>query len=161
MARVNQKAVKEKLNEWAELSGEIDTLEAQRFEATRPIREKLEAKIAKAEAEFVLPVADARKKLAALEDEIKAELQKGFDAAANDYSAKKIETDDALVEINTSEQREISAADWLKEVPTSQRDSKFFGTLKVMIGKANDFRSDLVAKLATGKRTHSISFRVK
>lgn len=161
MARVNQKTTKEKLQRWAVLQGKITSLETQRIAALQPAREKFEKAAAKVDAEFGDEIADTRKIIAELDRDIRGEVQKGFDAKTEIFAKTKIETDDALVEVNTRETREIDAQEWIESIPKSQRSGQFFDTLKVLIGKAEDFRSDIVAKLSKPNRTHSISIRLK
>ena len=143
------------------MQGKISSLETQREKALLPAREKFEKAAAKVDKDYGDEIAESRLIISELEKDIRGEIEKGFDAKNDLFAKTKIEADGAVVEVNTREVREIDAQAWLENVPKSEQDAQFFDTLKVLIGKANDFRSDFVAKLSTAKRTHSISIRLK
>ncbi|HUF02812.1 MAG TPA: hypothetical protein VMM38_01410 [Aridibacter sp.] len=161
MARPVQKKIRELLDDYAKVSNTLADLSAKRDAANLPAKEKYEAAVKKHDKKFAARIDGAKSRKTELEAEIKAELQKGYDTKDDNYSLTKVETDAAAVEINTSEQREVSPEDWLREVPGPDQRADFWDTLKVMIGKAEKFRSDLVEKLADKKRSHNFSFRLK
>jgi hypothetical protein len=157
--KVSQKKIKELLAEYAIAKGKTDSLLAQQEEATKPIREKADNQIAKVIAPFTEQFNEAHADMTRLAFEIETELKKGFDG--ENYAITKVQGDGAFVEVKTTEFREISAEDWLKAIPKSDQSGGFFDTLKVMIGKAEKFHSDVVNRLTTMKRSHSISIKVK
>lgn len=161
MARVIKKRIREFLEEYAAAQGKLETLRTQRDEAVRPARELFERRVAKIEKEFIEGIAKAQGEVNALEETIQIEMQNGYDAAADAYVEKLIESENAVVEVNTREQREVSPEEWLREVPASEQKGKFFDTINVLITKADKFRSDIVAKLSNPKRNHSITVRLK
>lgn len=161
MARPNQKFIREKLEEYAETMGKFDSLSAQKTEAMKPHQEKFEKASVRVGKEFDAEMLNSQADMQRLQFEIETEIKKGFDESANSFAVKKVESELAFVEVNTREEREISAEEWLSAIPKSDQAGGFFDTLKVLITKAEKFRSDIVAKLAKMKRTHTISIRLK
>lgn len=161
MAKVNQKQVRELLEEYATTRGHLETLQLQRDAALEPAWQRFQKTVEKTDKEYAPQISPLSEKLVDLESRIKAELQKGFDVLGNNFAVKKIESELAIVEVNSREEREIQAEAWLKEVPKSEQTGNFFDTIKVLITKADKFRSDIVNRLATAKRTHTISIRLK
>jgi hypothetical protein len=157
--KVSQKKIKELLAEYEIAKGKTDSLLAQQEEATKPIRDKADKQIAKVIAPFTEKFNEAHADMTRLAFEIETELKKGFDG--ENYAVTKVESDGAFVEVKTTESREIAVKEWLKAIPKSEQSGKFYDTLKVMIGKAEKFHSDVVNRLATMKRSHSISIKVK
>lgn len=161
MAKPNKKLIREKLEEFTEKQGRLDSLRAQRDAALAPLRERYEKAAAKATREFDAQIADAEAEIAPVKSAILREIDKGFDKQANSYSVTKVESELAVVEVNSNSQREIAGEAWFAAVKPSERDSSFWETVKVMIGKADKFRSDLVKALSTEKTTHSIEVKLK
>lgn len=161
MAKVNQKAIRELLEDYAITRGAIETLQLQRDERLEPARAKFKKSVDKIEQEFAPQISPLSEKLAVLESSIKAEISKGYDAAQGSFAVTKVESSLAIVEVNSRQERELSAEVWLKEVPKADQTGAFFGTLKVLVTAADKFRSDIVNRLAQLKRTHSISIRLK
>jgi molecular chaperone GrpE (heat shock protein) len=157
--KVSQKRVKELLAEWETAKAKVDGLTVQQEAATKEIREKADKQIAKAIAPFSDDFNNAHADMTRFAFEIETEMQKGFDG--ENFAVTKVEFGNVFVEVKTTESREVSVETWLKEVPKGEQNGKFFETLKVMIGKAEKLRSDLVNKFATLKRSHTISIKVK
>jgi hypothetical protein len=156
MARPNKKLIREKLALLAQVRGRQSSLLAQREAAIAPLRAKYDRAVAKVEAEFVAQINESDVEICRLEKEIKAEIEKGFDAGINAYSITKVAGDGATVEVVTRSQREIDAQKFFDAVPVAERKAGFWNSISVLVGKAEKFRSDIVAALATEKKTHSI-----
>lgn len=161
MAKVNQKNIRELLEQYTETRGAIENLQAQRDAALEPARAKMIKAVEKIDREFAPQISPLSEQLVRLETSIKAEMQKGFDAAANSYAVVKVESTGAIVEVSGSQRREISAEDWLREVPKAEQSKSFFGTISVLVVAAEKFRSDIVNRIASVKRSHQISIRLK
>ncbi len=161
MPRPVQKKIRELLDDYARESANLDDLNSKRDEATRPAREKYEAAVAKVDKRFSNKIEGAKRRKGELEKEIKAELKKGYNAKEDSYALTRVESDSAYVEIKTSEQREIDSQEWDKKVPASAKSSEYWETVKVLIGRAEKFRSDIVKKIARTKRSHRVTVSTK
>lgn len=161
MARPVQKRIRELLDQYVAEQDALTKLEAKLDGANRPPLDAYEKAVTKNNAKFGPRIDATRTELGRLDKEIRLEIQKGYRLEDDSYSLTKVETDRAEVEVTTREQREISSEDWLDGVPKSEQRGDFYQTLKVMIAKAEKFRSDIVEKLAGKKRTHSVTVRMK
>jgi len=161
MAAPTQKKIKELLGEFSAEQKRLNELNAKREEAIRPAKEQYEKTVAEKDTKFSAKIEASRVRVVELQQEIELEMKKGYNLKEDSYSLTKVETEEAFVEINTREQRDVSTEEWLEAVPKSEQKGTFWETLKVQIQKAEKFRSDLVEKLATKKRSHSFTIRVK
>lgn len=159
--KVNQKNIKEKLQEWATCRGKVDTLMSQKDAEIAPFKAAFDKKSAKITAQYADNLNLANADLFQAEKELKAELGKGFDALTNEFAVTKVESELAIIEVKTTESREINPEAWLKEIPKAKQNGEFWKTLKVQIGEAVNQFSESVNKLATKKRSHQVIVRLK
>ena len=141
--------------------GQLDSLVLQKDSAIKPHKDLFDKKSAKISEEYADDISAANTNLFEIEKELKAELGKGFDELANEFSITKIESELALMEVKTTESREIEPEAWLKEIPKAKQIGGFWKTLKVQIGEGAKQFSEVVNKLATKKRTHQVIIRLK
>ncbi|MBK8810692.1 MAG: hypothetical protein IPN69_08165 [Acidobacteria bacterium] len=161
MAKPNKKLIREMLDLYTEAQGRVDSLKTQRDGALEPLKARYEKAAAKATRDYDSPIREAETAAAKLRSEIEAEIRKGFDAKANSYSVTKVDAELAFVEVKSTSQREVPAEQWLDAIKPNERETAFWETVKVQLGKAEKFRSDIVKKLAVKKTTHSIEVNLR
>jgi len=92
-----------------------------------------------------------------------------FIAKANDAEAQELRTSEtgkpivtAIAEVNSKDgAREIDAESFFKFVKESERTSKFWGSLKVLIGEAEKFLGSQIDKLAKKPKKYSVGISLK
>jgi|GEM_PF-6548486 len=160
MGKPQKTTIKTWLDEWATLQERKTSLELERDKKLNKHIEAFESVCAPIKDKYEPQITELTNQSIELEKKIATELKKGIgdDGTA---SLPLVVSDKAKAEVNSRQVRQINVEDWLNAVPKSEWGVGFFGTLDVLIQKADKFRSDLVAKLAKSKRTHSVSVTLK
>jgi len=147
-----------KLEEWARNERKRLRIEADRDLALEPHVTALQKKLAPINEDAEEKLAPVLATKARLEKEITDAMQRGI-SVDGEVALPQVVTERAIVEVKTTTQRDMDAKAFFDAVKAGHRTSEFFGCLKVLIGKVEKYRSDLL-KLAKEKRSHSIVIRL-
>lgn len=162
MAKPNEKLIEEKLDELAKARIKLRKIDAARDKDLAPLTSAYEKKCAPIRAtanEARRPLEDQCKKL---EAEITREFGLGIDIANRTCALYEVSTDKMTAEVQTSDgNREITPEKFFEQIPEAQRDSKFWGCVKILIGPAQKAYGSVVDLIAERPWSAVPVFRLK
>jgi hypothetical protein len=160
MAKVNQKLVKEKLEEWAALQTKVGTLETKRQRKLEPFIRQYNEETKPIQEEFETKSAPIREKANALAAEINVLLGADRDADGNPKPVL-VSSDAAVASIERKDgSRTIDPQKFFNMV--KNKTPKFWECVSILVGKAKDVISENeIDELSTKKTSFPFSISLK
>ena len=162
MAKPNKTLIKEKLGELAKARIKLNRVDAARDKQLAPLTSAYDKKCAPIYAaanEERRPLEEQCKKI---EAEIVKELGLGIDIANRTCALYEVAGEKMIAEVQTSDgNREITPERFFEQIPAEQRDSKFWGCIKILIGPAQKAYGSVVDLIAEKPWTANVVFRLK
>jgi hypothetical protein len=159
MTKPNKKEIAAQLEQWARNEKKRLKLEADRDVALESYVTEYQRKTASVVAPFDQQLAVITASQARLQTEISDAMKRGIDVNG-EVALPQVATTKAIVEVKTTAKREVNPKEFFDAVPASDRNAGFFGCLSVMVGKLEKYRSDVLNKLASEKRSHQVVIRL-
>jgi hypothetical protein len=162
MAKPNKKLIQEKLDELGKLRSKIARIDGDHDKKLAPITDAYNKKRAPIDA----TANDARRPIEeqcrTLEAEITKEFGLGIDIGARTCALYQVSGARMIAEVQTGEgSREIAPEKLFEQIPAAQRDSKFWGCVKILIGPAQKAYGSVVDLIAEKPWTANVVFREK
>jgi hypothetical protein len=162
MPKPNKTFIKKKLDTLGKLRSKLARIDSDRDKKLAPITEaynKKRAPIDAAANELRRPLEEQCK---TLEAEITREFGLGIDIGARSCALYQVSGARMIAEVQTGEgPRDISPEKFFEQIPEAQRDSKFWGCVKILIGPVQKAYGSVVDLIAEKPWTANVVFREK